>query len=238
MSSMLGFCIDEAQGAFIPGRHISDNTLIAYEVLHSLKMRKRCKRGNFALTLDMSKAYDRIEWDFLAGMMLKLGFYSDWVVLVMRHKLTINHLLFTDDCILFGDATVEGARLVQNIIKEYEVNSGQQVNFDKSLIYFGASVGQSERDAISSILGVRVATNPKKYLGLPMMVGRNKRWAFANFVDRFRQRIKSWSLRYLSMGGKEVFIKAILQANPVYVMQCFALPKTLCQKLEVILNKF
>lgn len=47
-------------------------------------MRKRCKRGNFALTLDMSKAYDRIEWDFLAGMMLKLGFHSDWVVLVMR----------------------------------------------------------------------------------------------------------------------------------------------------------
>lgn len=83
-----------------------------------------------------------------------------------------------------------------------------------------------------------MATNPEKYLGLPMMVGRNKRWAFANFVDQFRQRIESWNLRYLSMSGKEVFIKAILQAIPIYVMQCFALSKTLCQKLKVILNKF
>ncbi|KAK5776022.1 hypothetical protein PVK06_043980 [Gossypium arboreum] len=64
MSSMLGCCINEAQRAFIPGRLISDNELLAYEVLHSLKMKKKRKHGNFALKLDMSKAYDRVEWDF------------------------------------------------------------------------------------------------------------------------------------------------------------------------------
>lgn len=58
MSAILGNCINEAQGAFIPGRLISNNVLIAYEVLHSLKMNKRGKKGNFALKLDMSKAYD------------------------------------------------------------------------------------------------------------------------------------------------------------------------------------
>ncbi|KAA3485158.1 reverse transcriptase [Gossypium australe] len=61
MSHVIGYCIDEAQGAFIEGRQISDNTLIAYEILHSLKSRKKCKQGNFALKLDMSKAYDRVE---------------------------------------------------------------------------------------------------------------------------------------------------------------------------------
>lgn len=40
------------------------------------------------------------------------------------------------------------------------------------------------------------------------------------------------------MGGKEVFIKLVLQALPVYVMQCFELPKTFCHQLEGILNKF
>ncbi|MBA0824001.1 hypothetical protein Goarm_020691, partial [Gossypium armourianum] len=61
----------EAQGAFIPRRHISDNVLISYEVLHSLKMKKKNRKGNFALKLDISKAYDHVEWDFLAGMMLR-----------------------------------------------------------------------------------------------------------------------------------------------------------------------
>lgn len=93
------------------------------------------------------------------------------------------------------------------------------------------------RELVTGILGVRVATNPENYLGLPMMIGR-KKWAFAHFVDRFRKRIEGWSLRYLSTGGKEVFSKSVLQAIPVYIMQCFALPKLLCRKLEGILNKF
>lgn len=67
MSDMLGNCIHEAQGAFIPGRLISDNVLVAYEILHSLKMKKRGKKGNFALKLDMSKAYGRVELDFFGG---------------------------------------------------------------------------------------------------------------------------------------------------------------------------
>lgn len=40
------------------------------------------------------------------------------------------------------------------------------------------------------------------------------------------------------MGGKEVFVKSVLQSTPVYVMQCFTLPKILCRKLEGIMNKF
>ncbi|KAH1073999.1 hypothetical protein J1N35_026327 [Gossypium stocksii] len=81
--------------------------------------------------------------------------------------------------------------------------SGQQVSFDKSLIYFGVNVESNVRETITNLLGVRVASNPDKHLGLPMMFGQKKTWAFANFVDRFRKRIYGWSLRYLSMGGKE-----------------------------------
>lgn len=51
MSSILSYCINEAQRAFIPGRLISNNMLIAYEVLHSLKMKKNGKKEILHLNL-------------------------------------------------------------------------------------------------------------------------------------------------------------------------------------------
>lgn len=64
---------------------------------------------------------------------------------------------------------------------------GQKVNFDKSLLYFGSNVHFDVKDQIERILQVRVASNPEKYLGLPMMVARKKNWDFANYIDIFRK---------------------------------------------------
>lgn len=74
MKNMLNLVVSENQSAFIPGRLIADNVMISYEVMHYLKRKRRGKKGYMALKLDMSKAYDRIEWDFLRIMMIKMGF--------------------------------------------------------------------------------------------------------------------------------------------------------------------
>lgn len=81
---VLNICIDEAHGAFVPGRLISDNVLVAYELVNALKKKRSGKKGSFALKLYMSKAYDGVEWGFLEGMMLKLGFDVRWVELIMH----------------------------------------------------------------------------------------------------------------------------------------------------------
>ncbi|GAA0184227.1 hypothetical protein LIER_31515 [Lithospermum erythrorhizon] len=71
--------ISETHSAFLPDRIISDNILIAHEVIHYMNNNKKSKFSSMAIKLDMSKAYDRIEWMFLEAIMLKLGFCRMWV---------------------------------------------------------------------------------------------------------------------------------------------------------------
>lgn len=81
---MLPDVISANQSAFIPGRFISDNTILGYECMHKIRSHKKGKEGMCAFKLDMAKAYDRVEWGFLEGMMTKLGFCVDWIDKIMN----------------------------------------------------------------------------------------------------------------------------------------------------------
>ncbi|XP_019097444.1 PREDICTED: uncharacterized protein LOC109131210 [Camelina sativa] len=83
LKRFLPLLVSETQSAFVSGRLITDNILVAQEMFHGLNTNPRCKSEFLAFKTDMSKAYDRVEWDFLEAVMIKLGFDRRWISWIM-----------------------------------------------------------------------------------------------------------------------------------------------------------
>ncbi|XP_019167878.1 PREDICTED: uncharacterized protein LOC109163584 [Ipomoea nil] len=263
MKPLLEGIISESQSAFLPGRLISDNILIASEVGHYLRRKQLGQVGWAALKLDMIKAYDRIEWSFVRDMLMGLGFDAKWVQLIMmcvqtvryrvldsqakglihgcrvaRGARPISHLFFADDSLLFFKANLQETMEVKKYLSVYEFFSGQAVNFHKSNVSFSRNTHEGTRELVSGALAVAQAEDFRKYLGLPFVVGRNRRAVFAYVEQKLRQRFGSLNKRLLSKAGKEVLLKSVAQAMPTYTMSIFLLPTSLCISLERLMNRY
>lgn len=84
LKRILNTIISPDQSAFVPGRMIQDSITIAQEVIHFLQRKRKGNEGFVAIKLDFNKAYNRVEWDFLNALLLKMGFCSRWVNWVME----------------------------------------------------------------------------------------------------------------------------------------------------------
>ena len=91
LKRVLDVVIDELQSAFVPGRLITDNVLVAFETMHCIDQRKKGKKALMAIKLDMSKAYDKVEWVYLETMMRKMGFHERWSSLIMMCVTTVSY---------------------------------------------------------------------------------------------------------------------------------------------------
>ena len=73
---LLDGIVTPAQSAFVPGRMITDNVLLAFECIHHIKQEKDPTKSFCAYKLDLSKTYDRVDWSFFRQVMQKNGFLS------------------------------------------------------------------------------------------------------------------------------------------------------------------
>ena len=291
---LLGDIVSLNQSAFVPGRMMTDNALVAFECFHTIEHCKKEQDSFCAYKLDLSKAYDRVDWDFLRRTMQSLGFAPRWVDWIMscvtsvsysvkfngtlldsfsptrglcqgdppspflflfvddglsalmqreatqrtittlkvcRRAPGMSHLLFADDTLLFFKAEVGQAHRVKHVLEVYAKGTGQMINPQKCSILFSPACRQGIREGIRSILQVTQTAFEAKYLGLPTPDGRMSKGKLKSLQEKLAKSLMEWGDNHLFMAGKEIKIKAVAQALPVYIMSVFKLPVGLCDDL-------
>lgn len=82
--------ISPFQNAFAKGRSITDNVLIAHEVLRYIRRHKKGKTGWASIKIDLQKAYDKISWEFLQDLLSFMNFPPKWIQLIMQCVTTVS----------------------------------------------------------------------------------------------------------------------------------------------------
>ena len=91
----------------------------------------------------------------------------------------------------------------------YEKASGQQLNKTKTSLFFSNNTIKEVQDEIKSKFGAQVIKQHEKYLGLPSLVGRNKKNTFKEIKEKLSKKLAGWKQKLLSKAGKEILIKAV-----------------------------
>ena len=107
----------------------------------------------------------------------------------------------------------------------------------KSSIFFSPCTSVESRVEVCNSLNIMTEAITDKYLGLPTDVGHSKKGTFKYLSDRVWDKVKGWMSKCLSAGGKDVLIKSVAQAIPVFSMSCFKLPRGLCDHIKSIIRK-
>ncbi|XP_015941361.1 uncharacterized protein LOC107466866 [Arachis duranensis] len=299
LRKVLDQIISPVQSAFVKGRQ--DNIIIVQEAFHMLNKKGNAGSQDLAIKLDMNKAYDRLEWNFLQRVMEELGFSNEWVRLVMscvksvtyRFKINgklssritpqrglrqgdslspylfilaaesftilmekarrdrlisgirlaqsapvITHLLFAYDCIIFAGAEEEEIFQLIQILNKYTEASGQRINTEKSGLIFGSQVSIQKRVNIEEITGMASWDDPGRYLGLPARWGRSKNRALEWIKEKILDKMQGWKEKLLNQAGKEILIKAVIQAIPAFAMNIIKFPKSFCREIEAAIARF
>ncbi|XP_058080615.1 uncharacterized protein LOC131228766 [Magnolia sinica] len=82
LGTILPHIISAEQGAFVKGRSIAENCAFMQEIFRHID--KKVRGGNILIKLDMEKAYDKLDWEFLKAVLRRFSFCGTWIQLVEK----------------------------------------------------------------------------------------------------------------------------------------------------------
>lgn len=93
------------------------------------------------------------------------------------------------------------------------------------------------KDSINATFARIKEQQRAKYLGLPMVIGRSKREVFSYITEAIAKKVSNWKNHFLTSAGKEVLLKSVIHAVPIYAMSCFKLTGDIGKAIETLSSK-
>ncbi|XP_021764901.1 uncharacterized protein LOC110729476 [Chenopodium quinoa] len=220
LRSVMPSLVADFQNAFFPGRLLSDNALIAYEVISNRSKAK--KRFFAAIKLDMNKAYDRVNWDFLFRLLQAYGFPPYWIHIIRQCVSTVSYQVLVNG----------------NPLQTFQPECGQVINLQKSFVKFSPNTPTDYRDFLARSLKLQCKSSLGSYLGLLVDLGRGKVSEFSYLIDKVVQRLSGLASMGLSSAAKLVIINSVMVASFNHVLSVFHVPSSICSKVDNLLARF
>ncbi|XP_070045641.1 uncharacterized protein [Nicotiana tomentosiformis] len=170
LAPILPRIISGNQIGFVRGRNISENIMLAQEIIHGIK--KPNISTNVVIKLNMSKAYDRVSWSFTCIMLRRMGFCERIIDMIWRtlpNNWMLNNLNHDQ---FFNDF--------------YMQRRGPQINhlsFADDII-ISTSGGRSTIRRIRAETGFSKRKSPLTYLGYPLYIGRKRIIHYNNLIPK------------------------------------------------------
>ncbi|GJW67965.1 RNA-directed DNA polymerase, eukaryota, reverse transcriptase zinc-binding domain protein [Tanacetum coccineum] len=263
-------CLDKLvsknQSAFIPNRHIHDNIMLAQELFKGYDRKMGPKR--VALKVDIQKAYDTVNWQFLEDILRGFGFHNRMVEWIMKCVTTTSFSVCVngESCGYFkgGRGLRQGDpmspylfTLVMEILtliirrrvdmnRDFQYHYGckrlkiTNVCFADDLLMFchADKCSIKERKEILDIMPFKVEKLPIRYLGVPLTSKRIRIKECKSLIDKVESRVFNWKNKCLSYAGRLMLVASILESIHVYWASVILLPEGVIKNINKILKDF
>ncbi|GMJ01570.1 hypothetical protein HRI_003826200 [Hibiscus trionum] len=153
------------------------------------------------------------------------------------NKMSLSHIQFADDLLMFCNASLGEIRNVKRILRLFEVASGLQLNLNKCRL-IGLNTADQNIKEWANTLGCEEGKLPIEYLGLPLGPKRNTLAMWEPIINRVHAALASWKSTKLTFSGRLVMIKSVLASIPIYYMSLFPLPSAVLKNLNQIMANF
>ncbi|PKU86740.1 Putative ribonuclease H protein [Dendrobium catenatum] len=172
-----------------------------------------------------------IVMDTLSNLLEQRGFKG-----ISHENFSLSHLLYADDVLIFGEATIENCSNLASILRDFASSTGLNINYDKCSIMFPRNLRNA--NDICQSLSIHNIVNNITYLGIPLSFYRLKIADFLPLMDSVSKKMNGWKANLLSFAGRLQYIKFTIQNTIAYWIRGAIMPKTVYKFVKRSSSKF